>query len=1003
MKLLKRPIAVFMSLLAIVIVGIIAAGKIPVSLMPNVEIPQISIQFSAPGMSAREIDESVMKGLRTRVIQIPGLEDVKCESFSGSGKISLVFNQKYDIDLGYIEVNEKVAQFFQTMPRELGQPKVVKASLTDVPVCFVEMTIPESTNDKFVQLSRLAVDVVARRIEQIASVAAVDVSGTTDTQITVTPNYEKLVSLGIDTKDLEGVIYRNNVNFGSLTVKDGHYQWPVRFQSELRSAEDILNLFLKINGKMYQMSDLVEVSEEEVTSSGIIRTTNGRAVVLAIIKKSNAQMRTLKKELNKTIEALAKDYPLVRFDMARNQTELLDYSIGNLRANIILAIVLVVIVLLFFMRDFSSPVLVAVSIPISLIITLLALYLIGVSINIISLSGLILGVGMMVDNAIVVIDNIEQFINRGFSVQSACVYATKEVLTPLLSSVLTTCSVFIPLIFLGGIAGALFYDQALAVTMSLFSSLIVSVTVIPVFFFQMYRKEIRREKKKNTRKQIIKYEKIYERHITWAFRHQKSVWAAFAIMILGTVTLFLYLDKSKLPPVIQEDIIVHVDWNQPVSIAENERRANSIISGINGISQYEIMIGHQKFVLPHSGDISQTQALFYIKASTPDSLEFIKKAFTDKMKDYPKSVCAFDNSVNVFNIVFGEHQPDMVAKIKNPKGETPDVDNLYRIVGKLKEKEPGIDIVPIATENVIKLTVSQEKLAFYGVDYQAIYNVLQSVTKENTVMSINTGSFYIPIIFAHGGDSNKSLMSASVRNNDGVNIPLSYLLTEHKMTDLKGLVSGKEGGYYPLNLLLSNKHNVGRLLSSIKGVIYSFEGYSVGFSGAYFSSRALLKKMLFVLLLAILLLYFILAAQFESFIQPFIILSELVADIFGALLALWICGAGINIMSMIGIIVMCGIVINDSILKVDTINKLSKRHNLLRAILVGGKRRFKPIVMTSLTTILAVMPFLVGGSLGADLQKPLSIALIGGMIVGTGVSLYVVPVIYYEITRRKGK
>ncbi len=989
-----------MSLLAIVIVGCIAAARMPVSLLPDVEIPQISIQFSAPGMSAREIDEVVMKGLRARVLQIPGLEDIKCESFAGNGTVLLVFNQEYDIDLGYIEVNEKVAQYFQTMPRELGQPKVIKASLTDVPVCFLEMTIPDSSTDKFVQLSRFAVEVVTKRIEQLESVAAVDVSGTTDTQITVTPDYEKLMSLGLGINDLEGVIYRNNVNFGSLIVKDGHYQWPVKFQSELRSTEDILNLFMKINGKMYKMSDLVEVSEEEAPSYGISRTINGRAVVLAIIKKSDAQMRMLKKELNKTVEALAKDYPTVRFEVARNQTELLDYSIGNLKANILLSIVLVVIVLLFFMRDFSSPLLVAVSIPISLILTLLALYLMGVSINIISLSGLILGVGMMVDNAIVVIDNIEQFINRGFALHQACVCATREVFAPLLSSVLTTCSVFLPLIFLGGTAGALFYDQALAVTTALLSSLIVSITVIPVFFCQLKKKE-HREESRMARGKRIDYEKIYERHITWVFRHQKAVWVTFAIMIVGTVVLFLHLGKSKLPPVVQNEIIVHVDWNQPVSIEEIERRAISVMSGMKGISQYEIMAGRQKFVLPHSGDLNQTQALFYIKATTPDSLEFIKQAFTERMADYPEAVCSFDNSVNVFNMVFGEHQPDIVAKIKNPEGETPDLDNLARIVGKLKEQEPEMDIASIETENVIKLSVSQEKLAFFGVDYQAVYNVLQRVTRASVLMSINTGSFYIPVVFARGDGDAKSLLSATVRNNEGVDVPLSYLLTEHQLMDLSCLVSGKEGGYYPLNIILPSMSNVRRLLSTIKGVVYGFDGYSVNFSGAYFNSRDLIKALLFVLLLAILLLYFILAAQFESLIQPFIILSELVADTFGALLALWVCGAGINIMSMIGIIVMCGIVINDSILKVDTINKLSKRHNLLRAILTGGKRRLKPIIMTSLTTILAVIPFLAGGSLGADLQKPLSVALIGGMIVGTLVSLYIVPVFYYEIKRRK--
>lgn len=225
-------------------------------------------------------------------------------------------------------------------------------------------------------------------------------------------------------------------------------------------------------------------------------------------------------------------------------------------------------------------------------------------------------------------------------------------------------------------------------------------------------------------------------------------------------------------------------------------------------------------------------------------------------------------------------------------------------------------------------------------------------------------------------------------------------MKERRIRDLKNIVQGRNGDYYPLNISVPYS-DIPAVEQVIKEVILDQDEFAVEFAGAYYTSKGLIAELTIVLLVSLLLLYFILAAQFESLVQPLIILSEIVADLSGAMLALWICGAGINIMSMIGVVVMCGIIINDSILKVDTINRLRKKYSLVRAIIVGGKRRLSPILMTSLTTILAIAPFLVRGNMGADLQFPLSVALIGGMILGTIVSIFFIPVLYYNIYRKR--
>ena len=313
-----------------------------------------------------------------------------------------------------------------------------------------------------------------------ATLVATAIGYNTDTLV-VNYNTKDVEFLLQGVNELEKAVGNNNVTLGNLSIRDGYYQWNVSFDSQLKSREDIEAITLNLNGRIYTFGELAKVSEVPQEAHGMVQQGAERAITMAVIKQSDAQMAALKSSLEELTENFAKEYPHIEFTVTRNQTELLDYSIDNLKSNILVGAILAVLVIFLFMRDYRSPLLVMITIPLSLVVSLLLLYLLGISINIISLSGLILGLGMMVDNSIIVIDNITQYWQRGSSLKEAVVEATKEVVGPMLSSVLTTCSVFVPLIFLSGISGALFYDQAMAVTMALFTSLFVALLVIPLY------------------------------------------------------------------------------------------------------------------------------------------------------------------------------------------------------------------------------------------------------------------------------------------------------------------------------------------------------------------------------------------------------------------------------------------------------------------------------------------------------------------------------------------
>ena len=456
--LIHRPIAVTMVLIALVAVGILALTYIPVSLMPEIDIPRITVQMSNPGASVSEVEQQMVTPMRYQLSQVAGLKDIETVSRMDAGTITLYFEPGTDMDLLFIDVNEKIDRAMNSMPKDMERPKVVKASAMDIPAFYVDVVEQEGN---IASLSKLVRNVIAKRIEQLPQTAMVDYSGTVGTELLCIPDLNKLESLGLSTRTIEAAINDNNIVLEALSVRDGIYRYSIHFDSQILGKDDIENIYLRHEGRMLQLKDICEVEEKP----------------LAVIKQNDAQMADLQESMEALMEDLHKDYPDVEFHITRDQTQLLTYSISNLEWNLILGALLACVILFVFNGGWRTPLLIIISIPLSLILTLLCFYVIGISINVISLSGLILGVGMMVDNAIIVIDNIRQ---RGDVIRG-----TKEVFMPMLSSVLTTCSVFIPLIFLSGTAGALFYDQAMGVTIALFASLLVAVMVVPVYYYNL--------------------------------------------------------------------------------------------------------------------------------------------------------------------------------------------------------------------------------------------------------------------------------------------------------------------------------------------------------------------------------------------------------------------------------------------------------------------------------------------------------------------------------------
>lgn len=558
----------------------------------------------------------------------------------------------------------------------------------------------------------------------------------------------------------------------------------------------------------------------------------------------------------------------------------------------------------------------------------------------------------------------------------------------------------------------MFYDQAMSVTIVLLTSYIVTILVIPVYYYWWFKgsdgfRPSPLLEKINFDEPIRRWD---DRLMEWFFRHRPIAWGLLAVSVIGLVFCFIEMPKTRLPEMTQTDAIMKIDWNEHISVERNTERIRELEEKLAGsVEQMTALVGSQQFILSHSGDQGISEAYVYVNCKDQRTLKMVQDELRGVMEnEYPDAVYSFEASGNIFDMVFTQNEASLTARLRPVRTGEVEVGPLRNMLAEIRDVLPGVTVAnpPVKTDALF--VADPDLLALYDISYSELVSILRNSLNENRLFNIVHGTSTVPVVTGSNAAGLSEILQGTFiekKSPEGetVRIPVSDLMRQTFVEDLKTLVAGSEDNYYPLDLDLSSK-NVKPVMAAVSEAVREDGGFEVGYSGSFFSNSKMIDEMIIIMLVAIILLYLILASQFESLVQPLIILSEIVVDVFVALLVLWIFGVSINLMSMIGLIVITGIVINDSILKIDTINQMRKAgESLERAVIDASSLRVKAIIMTSLTTILAVCPFLSRGSMGADLQYPMSLVIIAGMLVGTLVSLFVVPALYYSIYNGRKK
>lgn len=991
-SLLRRPVGVLMSFLVLIVFSVLAFVHLPVSLLPETDVPQIVIKITYPNASPAEIEQNVLRPIREKMLSLAQIKDIRSEANAESGLVELFFEQGTKMQFVYLEANEKIDQLTQNLPRNLPRPQVVRINTADVPMIRLQIT-PKQGN--LLNASELVEKVIRKRIEALEGISLVDMNGLQRKMIGVRLKNDLLNALQISEKQVFQAIQEANQDLGAISVQDGQYRYFMKINTQTTTIEELQKIaVLTSTGNMISLRQVADFEETTQQMQAVHLSNLQNGIVLTLHKQANAQMDKLIPKVYEITETLRQEYPSLAFELSQNQYNLLEAGISNLQNDLLWGGLFAFLILFVFIGNYQIPFIIGVILPTSLVMSFLVFWGFGTSINVVSLSGLALGLGMTIDNAIIIFDNISKKRLEGLPLFEACVKGTSEMFAPLFSSGLTTLAVFVPLVFLSGLAGAFTKDQAISVGAILATSLLVSCVLLPLLYILFFQKS-QKLPKEDTRLYLFLL-KIYKK--IYAFLLQKPVLSFWVFLIIGFLGLGIafILPIEGLPAIKRSDILVKIDWNEPISLQENENRIRILTEKYQKIIEFsEADAGITQFLFgKESQNLQQAEVYINFKEfSQKNSLLRDIQGFLKR--NYPQARFEVKDAPNVFDLVFSSNKSYYEIKLRNIQKSLPipyaEMQDFLE-----KNKSDALNLGKgLQSETQVNVRVVEEELLSHQVNKEQVIEALKSLFTEKEIVSIKSFGNILPVRLNEKRENfEEKIKKTFIRKDSSSVYPLASFVRFEFENNYKTLTADKTGIFHSLEISPKDEEKIADASQKISGESKK-RGWQVDFAGQYFENRENLKELSVILLIAMALLYLILTIEFESLRQPMIVICTLPLGFTGSLLGVWLGGASLNVMSVIGLVVMLGIIDNEAILKIDTINRLRKEGmSFEEAISKAGEICFKPVLMTSLTNILALIPFLFDTGIGGDLQRPFVLAIIGGLSFGTFTALFFVSLAY---------
>ncbi|MCD8137594.1 MAG: efflux RND transporter permease subunit [Parabacteroides gordonii] len=1022
----SNPVTICMVVLAILLLGKISYDQLSVDLLPDLNNPRLFIELKAGERPPEEIEKQFVKNMESMAIRQSDVTQVSSVVKAGSARITVEYTWTKDMDEAFLDLQKAMNPFSQN--KDITELKITQHDPNQSPVILIGLSHQHITD--MAELRKVAESYIHNELIRLEGVAEVTLSGQEESTLTIRTDPYKLDAFGLKIEDIASRIEANNQSISGGRVSELGLQYLVKSSSLFTSAEDFENLIVGYKAIDKQetaastsnagsateatgdkaplfLREVATVTFENARPDNIVRINGERSIGLSIHKEMRYNTVKVVDGVARQLAVIEQALPGYHFKVITNQGTFIKSAIGEVKDSAVLGIILAVVILFVFLRRFGTTLIVSMAIPISIVATFNLMFFNGLTLNIMTLGGLALGAGMLVDNAIVVIESIFRNQEKGLSVREAAIKGTSEVAGAVIASTLTTVVVFLPIVYLHGASGELFKDQAWTVTFSLVSSLFVAILVIPMLYDRISGK-----RKKDT--EITETKSIQMTGYSHLLRHLigRRWWVIAGAVGLLVITGFLLpfigtefmprmeskaftvvvkmpegtrLERTSSAVANLEELLYTISGDSLMTVyshvGEGSGSENAIFEGEN-TAMMKVILSPECKIAPEAV-IEQ----FVRTAENPDGLEL-----TIKQEENSLSSLLGSEGAPIVVEVKGEELGEIAAITEEVKTRMQDVCGLYNIVSSIEDGAPEITIS-------INRTMA-------GINNLSVATVIEQLKQQLGGKEAGKMEYRGEMrdIVIKTPDIPLAALGDLVIKNGEQEFRLREIATFGESQSPKEIYRRGQNRIIRVMANMDEGKSLYKVAEEIRQTVKGIElptNYSITVTGEEEKRQESMNSLLFALVLSVILVYMVLASQFESLLHPFTILLTIPLAVVGAILLFFITGTTINMMGVIGIVMLVGIAVNNSIILVDRINQLKTDRPLTDAIVEAGQQRIRPIIMTTLTTILALLPMTLSFGEGASLRSPMAIAVIGGLITSTLMSLMVIPCVYYVLERMK--
>ncbi len=1047
---LKRPVTVTMFVTAVVVFGLFSIGRLPINLLPDISYPTITIRTDYAGAAPAEVENFISRPVEESVGAVTNLQRVSSISRPEQSDVVLEFAWDTDMDMASLEVREKL-DIIQ-LPDSAERPVLLKFDPSLDPI----MRLGVYGQQDLIKLRILAEEKLKRDIERLEGVAAVEVSGGLEEEIHVQIDTEKLNAIGISLTQVAARLQSENVDLAGGKLEDGDTEYLVRTLNRFTSLEDISEMVIAIrNGAPVLMKDISTVTKGFEERQRITRLRGVENVELSIYKEAQANTVTLSGQIRDLIEEMetvlnARTKTPIKLEVIEDQARFINRSVNEVKDAAVYGGILAIFILYLFLRSFKSTLIIGISIPVSVVITFFLMYVFNISLNIMSLGGLTLGIGMLVDNAIVVLEAIHRYREKGKDAMKAARLGAQEVAQAVTASTLTTVFVFVPIVFVKGIAGQLFKDQALTVAFSLTASLVVALTLIPMlsslskkrledsipedevkpFFLRVWIETALLKTggivkiginllAKGANILLMPFKKGFDLAfgatrdnypviLKKALERPGRVILYAIIAFVASFLLYQTLGGELIPEMYQGQFYADLRFAAGTPIEKVDRELQDLIKDIQKDEAVEEVYTVAGVTSKTGGTRSEQrenlgQIIVFLRSGSSESTEEeVMEQMRRRFGNYPGLEYEFGRPS------FFSFKTPVEVYIKGRN-----LNILGRVAGQLKsrmDRIPGLVDVRSSMEGgnpEIQIRFDRVKLATIGTDLSTVANLIRTKVLGNIASEFMRVDRKIGIRIRAEEKYRKSLKNLENLNiapTGNRAIPLKSV-AEIKIT--RGPMEIRRVSQERTALLTANlgETDLATASEAIQREIDALrlpEAYTAEIGGQRKEMSTSFRSMVFAIILAVFLVYLVMASKFESLLHPFVILFTIPFGLIGVVLALFVFQLAVNVVVLIGVIMLAGIVVNNAIVLIDYANQLREKGKpKMKAIMEAAEVRLRPILMTTATTVLGLVPMAISMAEGYELRMPMAITVIGGLLLGTILTLIMIPVVYTVFDRKK--